>query len=93
MNPRCNYLGGVERDERKAAARLNWRASDQPAWLDEKTYREKIQPRLAGITIPAIATALGISKPYATDIRAGRRTPHPRHWEKLARLAGASQDN
>jgi len=60
-----------ETQSRQAAARLNWRASDQPAWLNEETYREKIQPRLAGITVPIISSALGVSKPYATDIRAG----------------------
>jgi hypothetical protein len=77
-----------ETQSRQAAARLNWRASDQPAWLDEKTYREKIQPRFGEITVPIISSALGVSKPYATDIRAGRRIPHPRHWLALAQLVG-----
>jgi hypothetical protein len=72
----------------QATARLNWRPSDLPAWLDEKTYREKIQPRLAEIAVPIISSALGVSKPYATDIRAGKRRPHPRHWLTLARLVG-----
>jgi len=58
---------------------------------DHQTYRigstnkstaRKIQPRLAEVTVPAISTALGVSGPYATDIRAGKRRPHPRHWEK-----------
>jgi hypothetical protein len=39
-----------------------------------------------------IASALGISEPYATDIRAGRRIPHPRHWMILARLVDSSPD-
>jgi hypothetical protein len=33
-----------------------------------------------------LMSALSVSKPYATDIRAGRRQPHPRHWLTLARL-------
>jgi hypothetical protein len=61
-----------------------------PDWLIEQVYREKIQPRLAEVTVPAISTALDISWPYATDIRAGRRRPHQRHWEKLARIVGVS---
>jgi len=77
-----------ETQSRQAAARLNWRASDQPAWLNEKAYREKIQPRLAEITVLIISSALAVSKPYASDIRAGRRCPHPRHWQALAQLAG-----
>ena len=63
---------------------------DQPAWLNEETYREKIQPRLAEITVPRIRSVLGISVAYATDVRAGRRQPHPRHWNILARLVGLS---
>jgi CRISPR-associated endonuclease Cas1 len=73
---------------RQHAAKRAWRPSDLPDWLNEKAYIEKVQPRLAEITVPSISTALGISEPYATDIRAGRRHPHQRHWEKLARLVG-----
>ncbi|HVB57067.1 MAG TPA: hypothetical protein VNE63_11645, partial [Candidatus Acidoferrales bacterium] len=54
----------------------------------EKVYREQIQPKLATFTVSAITSALGISKPYATDIRAGKRVPHPRHWLALAQLVG-----
>lgn len=66
----------------------NWQASDLPHWLNEETYRLKVKPRLSCISVPKISAALGISEPYATDIRAGRRVPHPRHWETLARLIG-----
>jgi hypothetical protein len=69
-----------------------WPASDKSDWLDKETYREKIRPRLAGVTVPAISSALGISEPYATDIRAGRRRPHPRHWQMLAELVGVSTE-
>jgi CRISPR-associated endonuclease Cas1 len=74
------------------AAIRAWRPSDQPAWLNEEAYRTKIQPVLAEITVPAIATALDISRPYATDVRTGKRVPHPRHWVTLARLAGVSAE-
>jgi len=46
----------------------------------------KIQPSLAGVTNKAVASALGSSIPYASAIRAGRRIPHPRHWQALCRL-------
>src|SRR5262249_5146011 len=76
----------------QATARWAWRASDQLAWLDEETYLRKIQPRLADVMVPAISSALGISQPYAAEIRAGRCRPHPRHWLTLVRLVGVSQD-
>lgn len=72
---------------RNRRAELAWKSSDQPAWLTERVYREQIQPRLAGLSAARLATALGVSVPYAVDIRAGRRRPHPRHWLALASLA------
>jgi uncharacterized Zn finger protein (UPF0148 family) len=78
----------AETQRRHHAAKRAWEPSQQPTWLDEKTYREKIQPRVVEVTVPAISAALGISEPYATDIRAGKRKPHPRHWVTLARLVG-----
>lgn len=75
--------------QRRQAVALNaWNPSDKPEWLDEKTYREKIQPRLAEITVPTITSALAVSEPYAANIRAGRCIPHRRHWLSLARLVG-----
>jgi len=42
----------AEKQRRHAAAVKAWNPSDQPDWLTEEVYREKIQPRLAGITVP-----------------------------------------
>jgi hypothetical protein len=75
---------------RHVAALKAWDPTALPDWLTEQAYHEKIQPRLPEVTVPAISTALGISEPYATDIRAGRRVPHPRHWQSLAQLVGVS---
>jgi CRISPR-associated endonuclease Cas1 len=80
-----------ETRRRHAAALRAWRPSDEPAWLTEETYMRKIQPRLAALTVTAIRAALGVSKGYATNIRSGKRLPHPRHWQPLAQLAGLSK--
>jgi len=82
----------AEKQRRHAAELKAWNPSDQPDWLNEETYREKIQPRLAGVTVPAMASTLGISQAYAAEIRAGRCLPHPRHWRTLAQLAGVEAD-
>jgi hypothetical protein len=71
--------------------RLAWQRSSLPAWLNEETYTRKIQPLLTGVANPVIRSTLGGSVTYAVAIRAGRRRPHPRHWEALARLAGISE--
>ena len=78
----------AENQRRHAAALRAWRPSDLPAWLDKETYLRKILPQLASVTVPAIRTALGVSKTYGTNIRSGKRLPHPRHWLMLARLVG-----
>jgi hypothetical protein len=79
-----------ESRRRHAAAQKAWRLSKPAAWLTEETYRQKIQPRLAELTIPVIRAALGVSKGYATNIRSGKRLPHLRHWEVLAQLIGGA---
>jgi CRISPR-associated endonuclease Cas1 len=76
----------VDAQRRQAAALRAWNPTDKPASLDEAFYREKIQRRLPRVSISAIVSALAVSEPYASNIRAGRRVPHPRHWLALARL-------
>jgi hypothetical protein len=80
----------AETQRRHALARSAWRPSSLPSWLTEEVYASKIQPLLAGIANPVIMSALDVSVTYAVAIRAGRRRPHPRHWEALAKLAVAS---
>src|SRR5216684_2170160 len=75
----------AETARRHTAARRAWLPSNQPAWLNEQSYREKIHPRLAGITVRALASALSVSIPYASNFRSGKRHPHPRHWQKIGR--------
>jgi len=77
-----------ETKRRHDLARSNWSPSTQPAWLTEDTYTKQIQPRLASATLSQIASAISVSIPYASDIRKGRRQPHPRHWKVLAELSG-----
>lgn len=76
---------------RQEAPKGAWEPSDLPEWLTKEFYREKIQPKLATFTVSAIASALEVSKPSATNLRSGKRVPHPRHWQALARLAEVLQ--
>jgi len=79
----------TETQRRNAIAQHAWNNSNG-SQISEDIYKREIQPRLAKISISAIASALGVSWSYAADIRRGRRRPHPRHWEKLAKLVGLS---
>jgi CRISPR-associated protein Cas1 len=73
---------------RNAAAERAWKPSDQPDWLTPDFYGNQVQPLLSGLTPKALMSALNVSNPYALDVRAGRRRPHPRHWRALAILVG-----
>src|ERR1700747_1247517 len=72
-----------------AVANSWWSPSSLPAWLNEEFYVQKIQPHLRTLKVREIAQAMRVSQPYAAFIRAGRRRPHPRHWQSLARLVDA----
>jgi CRISPR-associated endonuclease Cas1 len=82
----------VEKGLRHTEARMAWQPSNLPAWLNERSYRDKIHPLLAGVTVRALSSALGVSIPYASNIRSGKRHPHPRHWQTLAHLVGLVSD-
>jgi len=69
-----------------AVANSWWDPSSLPSWLNEECYLQRIQPRLKTVKVREISDALHVSQPYAALVRAGRRRPHPRHWQKLAGL-------
>jgi hypothetical protein len=73
---------------RQAFARSNWNPNSQPDWLTDDFYKNQIQPKLINGSLSQLALALGVSIVYASDIRRGRKRPHPRHWQTLARLVG-----
>jgi hypothetical protein len=77
----------ADTQRRHAAAQQAWKASSEATLIERETYTREIQPRLRGVRIPRIMTALSVSKGYASAIRAGRRIPHSRHWQRLASLA------
>jgi hypothetical protein len=87
VSPKAQALRSATQ-KRQAAALKAWNPADKPDWLNDKTYRERIQPQLPSVTVPTIMSTLHVSEPYASNIRAGRCIPHPRHSFALAKLAG-----
>jgi hypothetical protein len=78
--------------KRQNAARRGWLPSSLPGWLTQSVYRETILPRLAEITVPALAKTMNVTEPYAAEVRKGRHVPHPMHWQALAQLVGVSSN-
>src|ERR1017187_4112582 len=71
-----------------AVANTWWDPAKMPGWLTEQCYVDKIQPLLRAKMVREIAEVMQVSQPYVAFIRSGRRRPHPRHWEALAKLVG-----
>jgi hypothetical protein len=77
----------AETQRLNALAQTAWRgAPKQNKFISEETYRTEIQPALSGLGRSTIAAALGVSKGYASDVRRGKRIPHPRHWQTIAKV-------
>ena len=57
---------------------------------DPKYFCREILPGLAKVTLAEITAATGISKAFASQVRAGKFTPHASTWRALERLVGDS---
>jgi CRISPR-associated endonuclease Cas1 len=80
----------IETQLRHEVAKTAWNRADLPTWPDKTTYLRDIQPKLETVTLSKLASRLGVSIPYAVDIRKGRKVPHERHWQNLAELVALS---
>jgi CRISPR-associated endonuclease Cas1 len=90
-NSRDAQLKRANTQRKNALAQHAWKSSDQPAWLTDTFYSEKVQPVITSMSASVIALQISVSRWYAGRIREGYR-PHPRHWKALAELAGVSAE-
>ena len=70
---------------RKRALR-EWEEANPGAAFDPDYFSRDILPKLASVKLADIVEAAGISKSYASTIRAGRYTPHVSTWAALGEL-------
>jgi len=85
--PEVRKARGVAISSRKRALR-EWDEANPDATYDPELYRREILPRLGSVKLADITAAAGISKGYASQVRAGKATPHVSTWGALARLVG-----
>jgi hypothetical protein len=52
-------------------------------------YQAQVLPLLAGIPLPELERATGLSNASCSRVARGLQVPHPRHWATLAALAEA----
>lgn len=69
---------------KRALAAWDKAHGDEP--YDPDLFRRDILPKLQGVKLAAIVEATGLSKGYASTVRAGKWTPHVSTWPALAAL-------
>jgi CRISPR-associated endonuclease Cas1 len=70
---------------RKRALR-EWDEANPGVEYDPDYFRREILPRLSAVKLADIMAAAGISKGYASQVRAGKFTPHVSTWPTLDAL-------
>jgi hypothetical protein len=68
-----------------------WQAAHQGTIADPELFARVILPRLQGVPLSDFVRATGLSHGYLSQIRSGRKVPHPRHWNALLRAEGAER--
>ncbi len=58
----------------------------------EVDFARDVLPRLRTVPLRGMAEATGLSEGYCSFVRRGRKAPHPRHWDSLARIAQQYSD-
>jgi len=69
------------------AAEAAWAAAGSRTGITEQQLYEDVLPMLSSTSLRQIERATGLSNSSCSRIRSGKMTPHPRHWDALARLA------
>lgn len=64
-----------------------WSEAQHSETRDAAWFLREVCPALDTLPLKAIARATGLSLAASSRIRAGKRVPHPRHWEALFELA------
>jgi predicted transcriptional regulator len=68
-----------------------WEQANPETTYDLELFRRDILPRLAGVKLSEIVEATGLSKSYASQVRAGKFTPHVSTWRAFDELVGVTQ--
>lgn len=70
------------------AAEAAWVEAGAGPSISEDLLHHDVLPALRAVSVRQLVAATGLSSSACSRLRAGKMTPHPRHWEALAALAG-----
>jgi len=69
-------------------ALAEWEQANGEAPYDPEMFRRDVLPRLATVKLSEIMDATGMSKGFASQVRAGKFQPHVSTWQALGGLVG-----
>ena len=70
---------------------LEWDKANPGIVHDPELFTRAILPRLRSVKLSEIVEATGLSKSYASQVRAGKFTPHVSTWRAFGELVGVTQ--
>lgn len=70
------------------AVEAAWAQAGTGPSISEALLHNDVLPALRAVSIRQLVEATGLSSSACSRLRAGKMTPHPRHWGALAALAG-----
>ena len=68
-----------------------WDKANPDVVYDPELFHREILPRLGTVKLSEIVKATGLSKSYASQVRAGKFTPHVSTWRAFDELVGVTQ--
>lgn len=86
--PAAKKRGATNSEKNRAAHAWN-REHDRP---DPDEFARTILPGLEGVPVKRMRAATGLSLAYCSQIRAGKRVPHPQQWDGLRALSEAAAE-
>ncbi|HEY1884237.1 MAG TPA: hypothetical protein VGG51_14505 [Candidatus Cybelea sp.] len=84
-DPGMNQKRGEAIGEGHRQNRL-WTQGHRGSARDDAWFMREVVAKLNHLTLNAIAKATGLSLAACSRIRAGKRAPHPRHWDAVVAL-------
>jgi hypothetical protein len=87
----CDPAHSGEAREKRAASNVRrkrelreWEAEHGKDPIDRSMFEREILPAIQGVPLSDLVRATGLTHVYLSQIRRGRKVPHPRHWPALA---------
>jgi hypothetical protein len=70
---------GAKSARRKRVSR-EWETAHPGTIADRELFHREILPTLQGVPLSDLVRATGLTHSYLSQIRRGKKVPHPRHW-------------